>query len=209
MIPQNQRSEAWRKWRRDKVTATDATSIMGCGFKSIGELFDEKLGIRPPEEENDDMRRGNALEDEARNMFELESGYMVFPQVCVSSEYSWMTASLDGLTIEKDVAVEIKCPGVRAAAATFHSRKIPDYYIPQLQHQMFVTGLNEIYYYSYAPEDFTCLLMCFRDDAYIKKMIEKEEKFYEILLKALSKIESHHLDLDNLKAEAYKILEEN
>lgn len=209
MIPQQQRSLAWLKWRRDKVTATDANVIMNKNaYKSIGELLDEKLGIRAPDEENEAMARGNALEDEARTAFELETGYMMFPQVCIHASIPWMVASLDGLTIEKDAAVEIKCPGVKVASKTFDTNTIPEYYIPQLQHQMAVTGLKAIHYFSYCPDDrYTTTLACFRDDAYIEKLIEREKKFYDILIKSMCKIEDYENDLDLLKDELYKTLE--
>jgi len=209
MIPQQQRSPAWLKWRRDKITATDSASIMNQNsFKTIGQLLDEKLGLRPPEEENDAMIRGNELEDEARTAFELETGYVMFPQVCVHPQYPWMVASLDGLTIEKDAAVEIKCPGVMVASKTFDTNTIPEYYISQLQHQMAVTGLKEIYYFSYCPtEGLTTCLTCLRDDVYIEKLIEREKKFYDILIKSMCKIEDYENDLDLLKDELYKTLE--
>lgn len=212
--PQNQRSASWLKWRRHKLGASDASAIMGTNsFTSIGALWDEKLGLRAPQEENAAMARGNALEDEARSAFELETGYVMFPQVCIHPEYPWMIASLDGMTIEKDVAVEIKCPGMKVSYETFTSRKVPEYYYAQLQHQMAVTGLNEIYFYSYCPKiegeeiNFTTSLMCFRDQPYIDKLLDREKRFYELLVAGFAEISNHEHRLDMIKNDLYKILE--
>ena len=214
MIPQNQRSPEWRKWRQTKIGASDASSIMGVNaFKSIGGLLDEKLGLRPPEEENAAMARGNALEDEARDTFEALTGHTVFAQVCPHPFHPWMIASLDGLSIEKDVAVEIKCPGISQAEKTYRKKEIPVHYIPQLQHQLAVTGLKEIYYFSYFPSidggaDWSILLKLERDDKYIEQLIAREEKFHTILMKSIEAIYEHNERLYNLKTEAYKLLEE-
>ena len=212
MIPQNQRSREWHKFRNERVGSSDASAIMGCGFLSIGELFDIKLGLRKPEEDNAAMARGNALEDEARAAFEAETGLVVFPMVCVSKDYPWMIASMDGMTIEKDVAVEIKCPGWKTHQKTV-KEGVPEYYIPQLQHQMAITGLQVIYYFSYyrlndlfQPE--TLLIKIARDDAYIAKLIEREKQFMKLLDDGWRTIKYYEDTLDTLKDEVYKILED-
>lgn len=212
MIPQNQRSAEWKKWRQTKIGASDASSIMGVNaFRSIGNLLDEKLGIRPIEE-NAAMARGTALEDEARDAFEALTGHVVFPQVYPHPQHPWMIASLDGMSIERDVVVEIKCPGIEQALKTFRSKKIPVYYFAQLQHQMAVTGLNEIYYFSYYPAsedsaECSILLKQQRDEEYINKLIAREEKFHEILLKAIEEVSKHEDRLFDLRVESFKILE--
>jgi len=213
MIPQNQRSETWRKWRQDKIGASDSSAIMGVGFKSIGQLFDEKLGLRPPEEENEAMARGNALEEEARSAFEKETGLSVFPMVCVNAELPWQIASMDGMTIEKDIAVEIKCPGVRTIQRIMEEG-IPKYYIPQLQHQMAVTGLNKIWFYAYYKSDngatiLTNLQEIDRDDLYIAILIEREKFFMDILERGRRTIKEYEETMDILKSDLYLFLEEN
>ena len=210
-MPYNQqRSPEWLEWRRDKVTASDAAVIMGANtFKSIGELFDEKLGIRMPEAENEAMARGNALEDEARSSFEEATGHVVFPQVCIHKDFPWMTASLDGLSLEKDVAVEIKCPGFKSANGTYNNKVVPDYYFPQIQHQMSVTGLKEIYYWSYYMEggvNLCTLLIVKRDDEYIEQMIAKEKRFYDLLLEGFSQLIDHENKMSIMKDDLYKML---
>jgi putative phage-type endonuclease len=209
MIPQQQRSPAWLKWRRDKIGGSDASSIMDKNaFKKVGELWEEKLGLRKPEEENEHMARGNALEDEARLEFETLTGLIMFPQVLVHSGYPWMIASLDGMTMDKKIAVEIKCPGKIGNLLD----GIPDYYKPQLQHQMAVANLDEIYFFAFFKgpmnSETHILHKMQRDDAYIKKLIEKEKQFYEILLQGFDEISKHEERLDGMKTELYRIYNE-
>lgn len=213
MIPQNQRSEAWKDWRRDKIGSTCAASIMGCGFKAIGELWEEKLGLRPPQEENAAMVKGVTLEEEAREAFEKETGLAVFPMVCVLKGYDWCVASLDGMTMEKDAAVEIKCPGL-SSFSKMKKNGIPDYYIAQLQHQMLVTGLEEMYFYAYCVMDGmdpaqTFITKVFRDDAYIENLLDRELKFIKLLDDGW-RLKTYYQDgMDTIKDDVYKILEEN
>ena len=207
MIPQEQRGEAWKQWRRNKLGASEISAILGCGFLSIGELFDIKLGLRQPEEENDAMRRGNDLEGQAREAFELETGRSVYPLVCVHPDYPWLIASLDGITIDKKIAVEIKCPGKKTHEATIKSREIPSYYIPQLQQIMSVTGLDEIYYFSFDP-DSSILLKLSRDDEYIKVLIEKARLFHQLLMQGFDEIKRHEEKMDSMKDELYRIIDD-
>jgi len=204
-----QGSLEWLTFRKTKITATDAADIMCKGFRSMGQLFDEKLGLREPDPMNDAMKRGLELEGEAREAFEKETGLFVFPMVITSPFHDFMAASLDGMTMEKDVAVEIKCPGVKTHMRTL-KEGIPKYYIPQLQHQMSVTGLNEIYYFSYCPESETNIppIKCYRDEVYINNLIEKERQFFELYKEALIYLENHALIIDGFKERLHNTLTE-
>ena len=91
-------------------------------------------------------------------------------------------ASLDGMSEDGD-CVEIKCG--KASHELAKEGKIPDYYIPQLQHQMFLSNAKKIYYFSYYSDFDFELLMCYRDDEYIEKMISEEEKFWDCVTKAI------------------------
>ena len=55
---------------------------------------------------------GWTWEGEARLLFTIESGNHVEPKVVISKEFSWMMASLDGVSENGTVAIEIKCPGL-------------------------------------------------------------------------------------------------
>ena len=123
------------------------------------------------------MQRGKRLEPLARLAYVNHTGIDVEP-VCVQSrEHPWMRASLDGLSADGRHVVEIKCPGEkdhRLAA----SGCVPEKYYAQLQHILAVTGLGEIYYWSFRF-DHTVLLKVDRDDGLYRRPDGKRGRFLD------------------------------
>jgi len=105
-----QRSAEWFKLRKEKIGASDAAAILGVSpWKTILELYNEKMSEEltvPPQ--NAWMQRGIDLEPEALRAFEIETGYLMSPQVLINPRHQWMMASLDGLDIDGRAACEIK-----------------------------------------------------------------------------------------------------
>jgi putative phage-type endonuclease len=177
MIELQQNSEEWHLFRKNKIGASDAPIIMDVSpWKNIIQLWEEKLGIGETYQ-SDRMKRGHDLEDEARRHFETHVGFSVSPKVVVHPTHDWMMASLDGICAEGKTIVEIKCPG-EADHETALKGSVPDKYYPQLQHQIEVAGVEKSYYYSFDGHKGVTLVV-FRDDKYIKELIEKEKEFYE------------------------------
>jgi putative phage-type endonuclease len=172
-----QSTEAWLSWRREGIGASDAPVIMGLSpWQKEGELLLLKTGQKAERPANDAMERGKRLEPVARQAYVSHTGIDVAP-VCVQSrEHAWMRASLDGLSPDGSHVVEIKCPGEKdhslAAAGT-----VPGKYYPQLQHILAVTGLGEIYYWSFRFGH-TVLLKVDRNEYFIAELIEKEVAFW-------------------------------
>jgi putative phage-type endonuclease len=174
----DQGSQEWLDLRKTKITATDASIIMGANhWKTKIQLYYEKLSNNPPMLPNERMKRGLDLEPVARQLFILQTGIFVEPAVVVSD---WAMASLDGISSDGKVIVEIKCPGEKDHSIALYG-KVPDHYYPQLQHQMYVTGVQLAYYFSFDGIDGVAVMVK-RDDEYIEKMVEKEKKFYECLI---------------------------
>ena len=174
-----QNTDDWLEFRKGKVGASDASIIMGVSpWKTQYELWLEKLGLSSTQE-TWSMKEGKRREEEARQEFERMTGLVVFPAVLTHPEHEWMIASLDGIDIEHENIVELKCPGNDDHQQAL-SGSIPDKYIPQLQHQLAVTGLKKAYYFSYHGKH-GVIVEVYRDDAYIKNMIEKEQEFYQCL----------------------------
>ena len=183
-----QNSPEWLEFRRAKIGASDAPVIMGISpYKTPYQLYLEKVE-RIDQAQNSAMKRGQEMEAGARKAFEqmYESLYMdkvcVVPLVVQSEKHEWMIASLDGIDIEKGIAVEIKCPGPKDHEIA-RDGKIPDHYMPQLQHQLAVTGLERMFYFSYRNgEAFPVILECKRDEDMLKRMVEKEKEFMDCIL---------------------------
>ena len=189
-----QRSKSWLDWRRTKITASDAPIIMEMSpFKTPFQLLDEKLSCYESPQ-NKYMKRGNELEPIALQAFEKETGLVMFPAVGVH-ETEWIAASFDGVTIEEDAIVEIKCPGKKDHACALDG-KIAEKYIAQLQHQIYVSGLSFSYYFSFDGEK-GVILEVKRDEEFIEKMIAKETDFWNILSTEIELRNIRKKDLEN------------
>ena len=112
-----QRSDQWRQWRREGVTASDAAVLVNQGCNSLShktrwQLWAEKTGVmdEPDLSSNPHVQRGVKEEDDARNLMEQALGDAPLLPVCGEWERnSRLRASFDGLTRE-GIPVELKAP---------------------------------------------------------------------------------------------------
>lgn len=175
-----QGSDEWLAFRKSKIGASDAPPIMGVSpWRTPYQLWFEKVSTIVPTYKNSSMQRGLDLEERARNSFEEKTGIKVKADVKLHPKISYMIASLDGIDEQEKNIVEIKCPN-RIDHEIAKSGLVPEKYIPQLQHQLEVCGLDMAYYFSFDGEN-GALVEVYRDEKYIKKMLEKEKEFYECM----------------------------
>ena len=167
MIKQN--TQEWLELRKSHIGASDAPIILGQSpWKTAFQLWEEKLGLREPQQINAAMMRGHELEQIARSAYSKHTGVMVEPEVVFHTEKEWMMASLDGLSLDRSIVVEIKCPGEIDHNIAAQG-KVPAKYYAQLQHQLAVIGLKRLHYFSYR-EDSYHIVEVDRDDAFIKRL---------------------------------------
>ena len=86
------------------------------------------------------MRHGSKLEPAARAAYERLTGSVMEPLVLTEGDYS---ASLDGITLEGDRILEIKCPFKGRASELWkavEAGEVPVHYWMQVQHQLMVAG---------------------------------------------------------------------
>ena len=175
-----QGSERWLAWRRNGIGASDAPAIMGENrFKSRSRLLNEKI-TNPKVRLNDKMKEGTALEPEARKSFENQLGVDVAPVCLESTIYPWFKASLDGLSGDGAVVVEIKCGESAYEHVNTHGT-VPKYYYGQLQHILAITGLSTIHFWNYRRQRRPLRLAVKRNDEYIFRLLSAEEEFWNEL----------------------------
>lgn len=142
-----QRSEQWKLWRREGITATESAMICAeSPFKTPRQLWLEKVGRN---EEPDlsaipAVRFGIMHEDEARRMAESVLGTSIEPACGEYDADPRFRASFDGLTPE-GLPVEIKCPGettMQDVRENGYASAAVTYYQWQLQHQLLVAGAD-------------------------------------------------------------------
>lgn len=170
----------WLAFRKRMIMATDAPKIMGVSpYGTPLSLWEEKMGLKEPDPTNKWMERGAKLEEEARDVINKRFKANYKPIVAVSNIVPFIGASLDGYWDNK--AIEIKCPGSKDHIVALNGM-IPEKYIPQLQHQMFVLGLKFMLYVSYVNPDDWVAIPVTRNQKYIDDMLEKEKIFWGRIL---------------------------
>lgn len=132
----------WFALRLGKLTGSDAQAIATNG-KGLESLVFEKVaeiitGKMKPQYTNDDMARGNMLEELARSSYELESGLQVQKVGFIELD-QYTGSSPDGL-IGKDGMVEIKCKNDALFAKYMYEGKIDSSHYWQMQMNMHVSG---------------------------------------------------------------------
>ncbi len=175
-----QGTPGWHEWRERGVGASDAPAIMGENpWKSRKRLLKEKLeNIRVPP--NEKMRRGTRLEPEARRLYTQTTGVGVRPACLEHQTYTWLHASVDGLSHNAKTVVEIKC-GESVYRHSESKKTVPRYYVGQLQHILALTELEEIDFWCYLPNRSPVFLKVERDRQYINDLLGEEEAFWDEL----------------------------
>ena len=183
----DQSGAEWLQWRQGGVGGSDAAVLMGSNpWCKPSELMGKKIGTLPEQYENERMARGKRLEPIVREMYEDLTGLKVEPACVEHESYPWFMASLDGITKDGRLIVEIKCPNDRAHSEALRGW-IPKYYYPQVQHQLGVTGAKVAHYVSYSDADKfklherLALVEMRPNEGYIKELFLKELSFVQQL----------------------------
>ncbi len=180
MINLIQGTDSWRSFRKGKVTATDIPVIMmESPYTTQLQLFNRKKGYIPEQETTPAMERGSFMEDFARRKFEYATGVSVNPDVVVSKEYPWLMASLDGISSDRKIVVEIKSPGHKDHSEAVMER-VPAKYVGQLQCQMVCAEVDTMFYCSFDGNEIWYFRV-FRNEDYIKTMLKKGKEFWDRL----------------------------
>ena len=134
----------WHAWRRAGITASDIARATSGKYGGMYGVVADKLGLTAPQEYTDRMARGHALEATAQTAAELLTGLHIVGEQYLAehAEHPEWRATLDGLaspipepTLDDCThVVEVKSRGVEVRSAW-------DYWHPQTQWQMLVTGI--------------------------------------------------------------------
>lgn len=169
-------------WRRNGIGSSDAAVVMGVSpWRTPYQLWQEKVYGDSLQLDNSSMKRGRDLEETARQEFEKMIGTLVAPDCLVHPNIDWMRASVDGISADKKVLVEIKCPNQQDHFGAVN-KKVPEKYWPQVQHQLEVTGLDEMYYFSFDGKK-GVIVEVKRDQAYLDGLMEEESRFWQLVQK--------------------------
>lgn len=136
-----QGTDEWLEVRLGKFGSTDAQAVGSNGkgletacFYKASEII---IGKGKDFYTNEHMERGNKLENDARVLYELETGNSV-KQVGYVEMDEFTGCSPDGL-VGDDGLIEIKCPSNKVFIEYLYKEKIRSKYMWQMQWQMMIT----------------------------------------------------------------------
>jgi putative phage-type endonuclease len=176
-----QGTTAWLAWRRGGIGASDAPAIMGVSpWMDLETLWLDKTGRRRGGFSNHAMRRGQRLEPEARALYIRTTRVRVEPVCLEHGAHPWMRGSLDGISADGSVVLEVKCPGATDHAVALRG-DVPAKYVPQLQHLLAVSDAEVCHYWSYRDGEGT-LIEVAADPGYIRRLVERERDFWQHVL---------------------------
>jgi len=181
----------WEAARKEGIGASDAPIILGLSpWKTKQQLFEEKTSetsLKP----TFPMMWGKKWEATALSIFVENTGFKVEyeTEACFvwSKERPWQFATFDAL-IDDGSFVEIKCPLSAKSHQIAVSGNVPEHYMAQMQHQFCLRDCEKAYYFSLfidRANEFKYdaqILEVYRDEAYIKRIIEEEEIFLDHLI---------------------------
>jgi putative phage-type endonuclease len=213
-----QGSEEWKQARVGKFTASRMADLMaktkngyGASRKNyLTELLVERLtGIPTEGYTNAAMQWGLDTEQEARTVYEFETGNIV--QEVGFIEHPTLTysgASPDGL-VGEDGMVEIKCPNTATHVEAILSDIVPQKYFLQMQWQMACCNKQWCDYVSYDPrmknQDYVLYIQRIDRDPVCISEIENELVAAETeLSKLLREFESKKTHIPDSKPEGEK-----
>ncbi len=174
-----QGSAEWLQWRRERICGTDAATILGVSsFMTMSQLYDEKIGLEIPKPPNARMMLGSKLESEARTCFNDLLNLDCEPAVVTCSKWPWLSCSLDGISSDHKKIVEIKCSDYYYRTAVADA--IPESIRCQLQTQLCVTGLDNMFYFCYWKGKYSSTRIE-RDQDFIDDMIPKLFDFWKCI----------------------------
>jgi len=167
-----QGSEEWHEHRSQYRNASETAAVMGLSpWITPYQLWQLKTGKTQPTEATVPMKYGTEIEPVARAAYEAKTGLVMQPLVMTSGEYS---ASLDGITMNGDLIVEIKCPYKGKASELWQSvevGEIPEMYRVQIQHQLMVSEASLAHHWCFDGSD--GLLLTVQRDEVCQQRIRK------------------------------------
>jgi putative phage-type endonuclease len=137
----------WHAHRAAHRNASETPAVLGVSpWVTPYQLWLQRTGRVAPGV-NPAMMRGTQLEPVAREAYEHLTGNVMEPLVLADGDYS---ASLDGMTLDGELILEIKCPVKGQESELWRGAqggKLPEHYQWQVQHQLMVAGASLAHVY--------------------------------------------------------------
>jgi len=138
----------WHALRATGIGGSDLAAVLGLSkWKTPLQLYREKRGECEDQPDNEPMRWGRALEDVIRQRYAEETGATVeVPGHMRHPVHSFIVGHLDGIATlpnGQTVVLEIKTARHGEGWGEEGTDEIPQEYLLQVQHYLFVAGLDQ------------------------------------------------------------------
>ncbi len=182
VIDVSQRSDTWRQWRLQGVSASEAAIVLNRSpYKTPWRLWAEKIGLvlEASLDNNPLIRAGIQQEPEALQRFEDKHDLMLLPLCGESEQFPLMRASFDGLS-DANEPVEIKCPHETTFLDVLLNREasaVYQLYWCQVQQQLLVSEAQRGFLFFYHQgQDIEFEIQ--RDEIFLTKLVESAMDFW-------------------------------
>lgn len=142
----------------------------------IGDLFDLEYPAKD-EYATASMRRGTAMEPEARRKYAFDTGGVVRQTGFCKTDDNRFGCSPDGL-VGDDGAVELKNPSAAVHVGWTRAGVLPDDYKPQCHGHLIVTGRAWVDFVSYRP-GFDLFIVRVKPDDFTEKLRGCLDQFWD------------------------------
>jgi hypothetical protein len=162
----------WIKWRHSGVGSSDAANVLSNKSSELLKLKNNKTDNGHSEE----LKLSSDILQKARSQYEEEIGLKIFPLCIQDKRFPWLMATIDGFS--QDFGKLIK---ISYTESEYKDAKKGLYPRSLIQHQLMITGLEEIDYYCYLENQKSILITVKRDQKIIDKLYQAELAFAEKL----------------------------
>lgn len=178
-----QGSPEWKELRKTHLGASDISAISGNNpWKNSYNLWEEKTDRKTGDFSTAAMFHGLETEIFAREAYIKDHGKSLETPVCESDGWSVAWASLDGITEDFSVIVEIKCPTNHGLYDKALKGNIPDYYLDQIQWQLWVTGAERCDFMVFIDQFNYKVIPVMPDTKYQKNLVTLAKDFWEYVV---------------------------
>jgi putative phage-type endonuclease len=168
-----QGSAEWLDWRKKGVGGSEVACVMGANpyaDSKADRIWARKLppddpNALPEVKDNPAMAHGRKNEPDARKHYEALMGWSAKDICVVHDDLDYLRVSLDGLSEDGRIVLEVKCPGERNHQKYLNISRIDDplerqqayseqfdYYRYQVLYQLAITEAKLAHFVSYRPD---------------------------------------------------------
>lgn len=179
-----QGSPEWHEDRLKGVGASEVPSIVGlCPYGGTPhKVWLVKTRRSKGFEGNSFTQHGQETEAAARARYEFIHMSDMAPACATHPIYSVCKASLDGISGDGKLILELKCPKGQSTFDMAKAGKVPDHYMAQVQFQLAVSGADMAHFFVYHEESGDDALVEVRPDVeYQGKLIAAVLEFWKFV----------------------------